>query len=358
MNKNRSPFFMTARPLLRLVAFLTLSAPALPELSAEDLTVTVRETANGTTFSLRGESPFAGTTYGLATNFNIPESTPPVSPAMKAALTEFGSYYLPMPSGLSLSGNETGGPSGTSKVSSPIQGVVFYFGGGGGNIASWALFGNSVRGGYEISGPISGSGSVTIPDFPFFLLRPGRFVVEPGAPIDSAEEVGPENAAPSTGSSYPWRTIYEVIPGKASLSGVAPLLTAPQGGRASGQIRITNSGDFPLDGLSVSGSSPDFRIGKPVRTRLEPGQSTTCPVTFNARRGVGASVMVSLSARTPDRTHTPMLSGSEVEEIEPSAPSPITEPGVRVRSRVKVRGEVPKTRPKSPRFPFGFLGPR
>jgi len=358
MNMNRSPFFMTARPLLRLVAFLTLSAPALPELSAEDLTVTVRETANGTTFSLRGESPFVGTTYGLATNLDIAEGTPPVSQAAIASLWEFGTHYIPVPPGLSLSVKENGGPAGPIQFSSPIQAMVLYFAGAEANSAAWALFGNSVRGGYEYSGPISGSGSVTVPDFPFFLLRPGRFVVEPGAPIDSAEGVSPESAAPSKGGTFPWRTIYEVIPGKASLSGIAPILTAPQGGRASGQIRITNSGDFALDGLTVSGSSPDFRIGKPVRTKLEPGQSTTCPVVFNARRGVGASVMVSLSARTPDRSYTPMPSGSEVEEIEPAAPSPITEPGVRVRSRVKVRGEVPKPRPNSPRFPFGFLGPR
>lgn len=356
------PFFSaTGFRSLSLATLLAMWFPAAPELVAEDLTVTVRENANGsTTFRLSGSSTWYETGFPMTsgvTNFSYAGGVPPLSPLVTVPFT------IPMPTGLFLTLDDPA-PGGAETV--PVDRVFAYNPVSFSGKLSWFLISFGVKDTAPIFGSISGSGSVTIADFPFFLLEPGRFVVEPGdAYLDSPEEAAPTEIADPKLGYFGFRTIYEVIPAdkKPAIDGTSGVLIAPQGGRASGEIRITNSGNVPLEGIAVSGASPDFRIGRPVRTSLDPGQSTTCPVVFEARRGRSASVMVSLSAKTPDRSYTPeMADGSEAEQSaaveDAEGPGPITEPGVTVRSRVKVRGEIAAPRPKSPRFPFGFLGPR
>lgn len=235
----------------------------------------------------------------------------------------------------------------------------------GAPVFSWLLFGSSPTVVVPESGSIAGSGAVTIPDFPFFLLVPGRFVVEAAEtaelpPVNGAEEAPGEATAKGL---LPFRTVYEVIPHdrKPGLSGISERIISRRGGRATGKILVTNRGNVPLEGLAVSGSSRDFRIGLPARTSLGPGESTTCPVTFIARRGVRASVMVSLTAKTPDRSYTPETAPGAAPETSapgeiPEETGPIVIPGTRVKSKVLVRGEVTdsRSRGRSPRFPFGL----
>jgi hypothetical protein len=305
-----------------------------------DLTVTVRENADGsTTFNLSGTSSLnnRGILWTPAiTNYSV--NLPPVANP--------GLFY-PLPAGLSLVGN--GGEI------YPIDYLI--------SPDSFWFLSSSSTVQTELS-TISGSGSVRIADFPFFVLTPGTFLVE-AAPLPP--ESGPDTPAESVRGEtgfYPYNTIYTVLPFERnpSVAGRPPgVLNSRSGKAASGLIRITNSGNTPLENLSLSEDSRDFKLGKPLRTTLAPGDSTSCKVTFSSRKS-SAGTKVWITAFTPTRTYRmPDVERSSEDGlagmIEPPIPSSLVLPGEPVGTSLTVIGQN-AAEVRAPRNPVRFLQSR
>jgi len=302
-----------------------------------DLTVTVRENADGsTTFSLSGVSGLNNRGILWAptiTNYSV--NLPPVATP--------GLFY-PLPAGLSLVGN--GGE--VYPIDYLISPDSFWFLSSSSTVQT------------ELS-TISGSGSVRIADFPFFALTPGTFLVE-AAPLPP--ESGPDSPAESVrgeAGSYPYNTIYKVLPfeRKPTMAARSPGVLISRSGKAvSGLIRITNSGNTTLENLSLSEDSRNFKLGRPLRTTLAPGDSTSCKVTFSSRKS-SAKTKVWITAFTPTRKYTmPEVARSSEDGlagmIEPPIPSSLVLPGEPVGTSLTVVGQN-AAEVRAPRNPVRFL---
>jgi len=321
------------RALLLLFVIASLQTLFVTDARA-DLTVRAVENADGSaTFSLSGTSslePF----YFLISGTNFSPSLPPL---------EIPNFFFPLPAGLTL----TAGNQSSS---------LYYVGSQG---PSWALYGDYLF--PESSTTISGSGTVRVENFPFFVLTPGTFSVEAGG-IPNSEEESPEESVLSEFGFYPFVTVYEVIPldRDPSLSGSAPgTLSSKSGAAVSGVIKITNNGNTPLENLVLSEKSRDFKLGKPLRTSLAPGESTTCKVTFSSLKN-SAKTKVLITAATPARIYeAPMVNVAEEEadiEEAPNFPSAITIPGEAVRASVTVKGiNASEAGARAPRNPIRLL---
>ena len=307
-----------------------------------DLTVRAVENADGSaTVSLRGTSNFeaVSTAEGLllpvATNVSLVSPVPGV---------EVPNFFFPLPEGLTL----TAGNQSLPLVFLSSQGP------------SWGLFGNNYFEGLSDT-TISGSGTVRVENFPFFVLTPGTFRVESGnGYYGSPSDVeSPEESVISGEGYFPWATVYEVIPfdRDPSLTGSAPgTLSSKSGAAVSGTIKITNNGNTPLENLVLSEDSRDFKLGKPLRTSLAPGESTTCKVTFASRKN-SASTKVLITAATPARIYEEPVYISEVEAgVEEGFIPSLTIPGEPVRASVTVKGvNTSAAGARAPRNPIRFL---
>lgn len=332
--KNSNAFRLLLLCVLVVVPHLPafLSGGLFANGSQAPLTVTVRENADGSaTFTLSGESPISATT-GAAVGTNYTTDVPFLPPLSNPV----GFAYI-LPEGLQLD-TDTEEPKAITALLS--------FGN------NWVLVGPGIFSSGASS--ISGSGSVRVPDFPFLLLTPGTFRVlaaDPGFGSDSVD--GPEESDVSGTGVQPFDTIYKVIPldRKPSISGQSPgTISSSSGGKASGWIRITNTGNVPLQGLRLKERSRDFRLGKPARTSLNPGESTICLITFSGK--ASSSVKVSIVASTPDRAYTvgPVASATEDPE-EGAITSGFVIPGELVKTTVLVRGSSIR----APRNPVRFF---
>jgi len=278
------------------------------------------ENADGSaTFSLSGTSSFGAVSQlPVVTNFSVVSPVPGL---------EVPNFFFSLPEGLTLTAGNQSRP------------LSFLFSQG----PSWGLFGYNYF--EEFSDTISGSGTVRVEDFPFFVLTPGTFRVESGngyyggpSDVESSEE-----SDISGEGFFPFVTVYEVIPfdRDPSLTGSAPgTLSSKSGAAVSGIIKITNNGNTPLENLVLSEDSRDFKLGKPLRTSLAPGESTTCKVTFSSRKN-SAKTKVLITAATPARIYgAPEVPTAEEEADveEGEAPSAVTIPGEPVRASVTVKG--------------------
>lgn len=309
-----------------------------------DLTVTVKENADGSaTFSLSGESPVNSSfnVLSLYTNYSIPFD--PDSIPIPPLSTLFGGGF-PIPKGLMLTVDEND--------PAPLEFVVF-------TGRTWFLSSNAPNSGSDPK-VISGSGNVTVPNFPFYLLTPGTFRVEASESFDaSVEEGSSERSLNSAVGVLPFTTVYKVIPldRNPSISAQSPgTIRVTSGGKGSGLIRITNTGNVPLEKLALKEASRDFRLGKPARTSLAPGESTTCPITFSGKKD--SSVKVGITASSPERRYAATVAtgaseDSEVSEL-PYETGEFVIPGEMVKATVLVRGES-AVGVRAPRNPVALL---
>lgn len=213
--------------------------------------------------------------------------------------------------------------------------------------SNWLIVGSAIFDAGATS--ISGSGSVVIPNFPFSMLTPGTFRVLASDPVSTSPEEAEGPTVSGTGI-LPFETVYKVIPldRTPSISAQSPgTIGASSGGKGSGLIRITNTGNVPLLGLALKERSRDFKLGKPARTSLAPGQSTTCLITFSGKSS--SSVKVVISASSPDRIVAAPVLASEPDALEGALP-PIGEviPGEVVKTTVLVRGSGGARAPRNP----------
>ena len=306
-----------------------------------DFTVTAKENADGSaTFSLSGESPVNGSSpFPVYTNFSIP-SGPDGIPLPPLSTPFFGNFPLPEGLQVSFDGKD------------PVSIDLLFLNG-----SFWFL--GSYTSSFD-STSISGSGNVTVPNFPFYLLTPGTFRVEASEPLidPNVLEGSPEPSLNSALSEMPFTTVYKVIPldRNPSISAQSPgTIRVTSGGKGSGLIRITNTGNVPLEKLALKEASRDFKLGKPARTSLAPGETTTCPITFSGKKD--SSVKVGITASSPERRFSfaapaSAPEGSEVSEIPPQE-SELVLPGEMVKTTVLVRGEIAGVR--APRNPVNLL---
>ena len=337
---------MNNRPISQIFAVVSLVATQFLFSSAAraDLTVTVKENADGSaTFSLSGESPVNSSfnaLFPLYTNYSIPFD--PDSIPIPPLSTLFGGGF-PIPKGLMLTVDEND--------PAPLEFVVF-------TGRNWFLSSNAPNSGSDPK-VISGSGNVTVPNFPFYVLTPGTFRVEASESLESSLEEG--SLEPSLNSAVgvlPFTTVYKVIPldRNPSISAQSPgTIRVTSGGKGSGLIRITNTGNVPLEKLALKEASRDFRLGKPARTSLAPGESTTCPITFSGKKD--SSVKVGITASSPERRYAATVAtgapeDSEVSEL-PNETGEFVIPGEMVKTTVLVRGEIAGVR--APRNPVNLL---
>ncbi len=348
---SRFPSLFLAKALAVIFA---LGAPLVraDSFPAGDLTVTVEEQENGSVkFSLGGTAYLLQNANFNSTNFSYSPGTPPS--------TFFGSYGLPsgltltVPDRTEVSEEESveEGPLATRDLS---LGYVF-------GTSGWGL-GWFTSGPLLVGDPITGSGSVTTASIPFSFFVPGTFEVGPGIDDSEPESAAPEAATVPAGI-YPYSITYKVIPFTAE-----PRLIVATPSRfpktrllrsgGTRQVAVSNRGNVTIRNLSVSitgAASRDFSHGSLPVTQLAPGASTRISVSFKPRRtGVrNASLLVRGAYEPPAPVYT-----SEAEEL------PVMDPPTPVAVSVSVplvgTGFLPQPipRPNSPRFPFGFLGPR
>jgi hypothetical protein len=305
-----------------------------------DLTVTLQENADGSaTLSLSATSAVTGVDVGNATNFSPESAVPPLG---------VPGFFFPLPEGLNLIFDNGASPL----VMQAIFGVS----------GSWAV-GGGFNDQIDPVSTVTGDGSVRLENFPFFVFEPGTFRVEEAAPSSEVEASALPGASISAVGVYPFITVYHVIPldRNVSISGKSPgILGSGSGGRSTGLIRITNNGNVALENISLDEASSDFKLGKPLRTSLAPGESTTCKVTLNSRKP-SARTKVSITAFTPTRvyegSHVAIAEEeSEIGEIPYLEPSFVL-PGDPVGTSVSVRGKYPGkvARSRAPRNPIRLL---
>lgn len=341
-----SPAYRSGRPesgslhrvVLTLVLLLSMLSVFVPSALA-DLTVTLQENADGSaTLSLSGTSAVTGNLTGAtATNFSPESGVPPITGP---------GYTLFLSEGLSLTFDGIADPL-------PVLAITT-----AGN--SWRLVFSSAEL-ISVTG-VTGLGSLRLEDFPFFLFEAGTFRVD-ALPVLSEVEASEVRGAVTAVGVYPFATVYNVIPfdRNVSISGKSPgILGSGAGGKSTGLIRITNNGNVALENISLDEASSDFKLGKPLRTSLAPGESTTCKVTFTSRKP-SARTKVSITAFTPTRIfEAPTVeSAEEVSEVGEGylEPSSLLIPGDPVGAFVTVRGKNAGkvTRNRAPRNPIRLL---
>jgi hypothetical protein len=339
---------MNNRPISQIFAVVALVATQFLFNSAAraDLTVTVKENADGSaTFSLSGESPVNSSfnlSFPLYTNYTIPSD--PDSIPLPPLSTPFGGGGFPIPKGLEVTvdGNDP----------APLEFLVF-------TGSNWFLASNLPFVG-SVPNLISGSGNVTVPNFPFYVLTPGTFRVEASESFDASVEEGSSERSLNSGVGVlPFTTVYKVIPldRNPSISAQSPgTIRVASGGKGSGLIRITNTGNVPLEKLALKEASRDFKLGKPARTSLAPGETTTCPITFSGKKD--SSVKVGITASSPERRYAATVATSAPEDSEvselPYETGEFVIPGEMVKTTVLVRGES-AVGVRAPRNPVALL---
>jgi hypothetical protein len=314
--------------------------------------VTVEEQENGEVkFSL------GGTAY-LQQNSNFSHTNYSYSPAAPPS-TFFGSYGLPP--GLKLTvpdrtevSEEESVEEGVLATRDLLPGYVF-------GTLGWGL-GWFTSGPLLAGDPITGSGSVTTASVPFSFFIPGTFEVGPGPDNSEPESAAPGGAVIPAGI-LPYSITYKVIPFTAepNLFLATPSRFPKTRLMRSGgtrEVTISNRGNVTIRNLSVSitgAASGDFSHGPLPVTLLEPGSSTRVAVSFKPRRsGLRTASLVLRGVYEPP---APVYT-SEAEELAPveeATPIPVS-----VSVPLSGTGFLPEPPPvpKSPRFPFGFLGPR
>jgi hypothetical protein len=353
-----SPLFTSRFPSLflakALAVIFALGAPLVraDSFPAGDLTVTVEEQENGSVkFSLGGTAYLQQNGSFSSTNYSYSPGTPPA--------TFFGSYGLPP--GLKLTvPDRTEGSEEESVEEGPLATrdllPTYVFG-----TMGWSL-GWFTSGPLLAGDPITGSGSVISSSLPFSFFIPGTFEVGPGLETSEPESAADEAATLPTGI-YPYSITYKVIPFTAE-----PRLTVATPSRfpktrllrsgGTRQVAVSNRGNVTIRNLSVSitgAASRDFSHGALPVTQLAPGASTRVSVSFKPRRtGTrNASLLVRGAYEPPAPVYD-----SEAEELpalDPPSPIPVSASAPLVGTGFLPQ---PNPRPNSPRFPFGFLGPR
>lgn len=373
--KSRFSSIVSAGALAGLFGLLTaapVAAGILLPFPEGDLTVTVQELANGgVRISLSGTAtvqdlPFQFNseevlnTFSGITRTNYSAEPSPPSPA--------GEFSLPLPEGLSLTFDDSGVNLGaedetrglflpTSQFSVPLDEVVFP----GGN---WCL------GTFEVEVPypgttITGSGSVTANDVPFYLFVPGTYRVGPPYLIRSEVEAAEPGEPTYASGQDEYLITYVVIPfvpaPEIRLSKPARFPTTKVRRSARNQdVTITNTGNTPLTDLAVMVSGPaakEFSSTSPRGGVLEPGESTRVSVGFRPLRKGLRRATLTVSGLTVVKQTAPISEEeAEVEEgrIEPVSPVVVTD-----SAALEGSGLIPKIRsgkPNSPRFPRGLAG--
>lgn len=373
--KSRFSSIVSAGALAGLFGLLTaapVAAGILLPFPEGDLTVTVQELANGgVRISLSGTAtvqdlPFQFNseevlnTFSGITRTNYSAEPSPPSPA--------GEFSLPLPEGLSLTFDDSGVNLGsedetrglflpTSQFSVPLDEVVFPAG-------NWCL------GTFEVEVPypgttITGSGSVTANDVPFYLFVPGTYRVGPPYLIRSEVEAAEPGEPTYASGQDEYLITYVVIPfipaPEIRLSKPARFPTTKVRRSARNQeVTITNTGNTPLIDLAVMVSGPaskEFSSTSPRGGVLEPGESTRVSVGFRPQRKGLRRATLSVTAVSEYKRVIPT---SEVETAAEEIPVEETLP-VPVSDAVALEGTgvIPRSsggQPNSPRFPRGQVG--
>lgn len=350
-----------------------MAGSALPE---GDLTVTVQEQANGgVIISLSGTAivqnyPFNFSSEevqnngGFITRTNVSDLPAPPANA--------GEFSLPLPEGLSLTMDDSNAfldsedenrslflP--TSRVTLPLNEVIFPNG-------NWCL------GSFEIHTPLpgttlTGAGSVTANDVPFYLFVPGTYRVGPPYLVGSQEESaesGAEASEPTYASGQDEYFItYVVIPfvpaPEIRLSKLSRFPDTKVRRSARDQdVTITNTGNLRLTNLAVAISGPgskSFSSSTPRGGVLEPGESTRISVGFRPKRKGVRRAQLTVTALSEVRK--PVTTSEEEALVEEEMIEPL--PPVVVFDTVNLEGagllpEAGRNRPNSPRFPRGLAG--
>lgn len=332
-----------------------------------DLTVTVEELEDGgVRISLSGSTTFLGGINSEIpqnngwlldrTNFSYSPPTPPSSTS---------DFNAPLPAGLTLAITVTAGQAEAGQVETsppflpssaetiPLDSIRFEKG-------SWRLE-SSAGASPDYASQISGSGSVTIDDLPFYHFVSGTYGV---GPQENPSE--PENAdpVPFIPGQEDYHITYEVIPFTP-----APAIRLSHPGRfpatrifrsaRNRNVTLTNTGNMKLTrlALSLSGAArSDFSTSRIPVASLEAGKSTQVSVSFRPRRaGVRRALLTVMGT-------TELREAASVSEVEPSTEEvlPETVAPMTVFDTVELQGTglpiKPRPWPGSPRFPRGFYG--
>lgn len=333
-----------------------------------DLTVTVEELEDGgVRISLGGSTTFLGGTNSEIpqnngwlldrTNFSYSPPTPPSSTS---------DFKAPLPAGLTLAITGSAGqaeaeqgeisapllPSSAETI--PLDSIRFEKG-------SWRLE-SSAGASPDYASQISGSGSVTIDDLPFYHFVSGTYGVGPREYASAPENADP---VPFVTGREDYYITYRVIPFNP-----APAIRLSNPGRfpatrifrsaRNRNVTITNTGNMRLTrlGLSLSGAARgDFSTSRIPVAILEAGKSTTISVAFRPHRKGTRSTLLTVMGTTEPREPDPE-SGPEpiAEEDLPGGVAPMT-----VSDTVELQGIGLPIKPGpppsySPRFPNGLYG--